>query len=68
MTKDPFGEHLYQLLRRKGIRQVELARRMYVTQATISNYTMGINGPTVATLRRIKDAIGCTWEELLDEE
>jgi transcriptional regulator with XRE-family HTH domain len=41
---------------------------MYVTQATISNYTMGINGPTVATLRRIKEAIGCTWEELLDEE
>lgn len=68
MGKDPFGEHLYWLLRRKGIRQVELARRMYVTQATISNYTMGINGPTVATLRRIKDAIGCTWEELLDEE
>ena len=68
MTKDPFGEHLYRMLRKRRISQVELARRMYVTQATVYCYTNGVNGPTVATLRRIKDALGCTWEELLDEE
>lgn len=68
MGKDPFGEHLYRLLKRQRISQSELARRLYVTQATVNCYTRGVNGPTVATLRRIKDAIGCTWEELLDEE
>lgn len=64
---DPFGENLRQLLRDRGITQTELGKRMYVTQACIGEYINRKGGPTVATIRRLKEAIGCTWEDLLGE-
>lgn len=64
---DPFGENLRRLLQERGITQSEMGRRMYVTQAAVGEYLVSKGGPTVATLRRIRDAIGCTWEDLLGE-
>ena len=67
MLVDEFGETLKAYLKEHGITQTELARRMYVTQPSVNNYLTRESGVTVATLRRIREALGCTWEDLLGE-
>lgn len=67
MLVDEFGETLKAYLKEHHITQTELARRMYVTQECVNNYTNRQSGVTIATLRRIRAALGCTWEDLLGE-
>ena len=36
------------------------------THGSIRRFEKGESGMTVATLARLKDALGCSWEDLLD--
>lgn len=58
---------LWRLLDERGMTQVMLAARAGIGKTTITNYINGYSGATLHKLRRIKAALGCTWEELLGE-
>ena len=60
-----FGERLRGLIKNGGLTQVTFAEKIGVRQSQVSGWIQGRHGPTLATLRRIRDALGCTWDELL---
>lgn len=49
---------LVQVRRHHGLSTTEVARRMNVTQASISNFENGHNSPTLAKLLRYAQAVG----------
>ena len=55
-------------LRRKALlTQEDLAEKIGVTRPCISLYETGQRRIPVSLLPAIKDALGCTWEELFGE-
>ena len=60
-----FGERLRNLIKNGGLTQVAFAEKIGVRQSQVSGWIQGRHGPTLSTLRRIRDALGCTWDELL---
>ncbi len=56
------------LRRSQLMTQAELAEKIGVTTQTISNYETGRRKIPVSLLLPIKDALGCTWDELFGEE
>ena len=55
-----FQVNLKTLMRRKFVDQTELARRLGVSQGTISKYTTGHLIPDVLMLRKMARALGCS--------
>ena len=53
-------------IKRYGLTQSEIARRMGVTPNNI-NYILYNNNPCFDTLQKIADAIGCDVKELISE-
>lgn len=47
--------------------QTDLAKKIGVSTQAVSNYEKGIRRIPVSLLPEIKDALGCTWEELFGE-
>lgn len=62
-----FRARLLGLLADRGMTQIELCRRSGVARSTLGNYAAGRVQPTLRQLRLIREALGCTWEELLGE-
>ena len=58
------GKHLKEVRVRAGISQAELARRMGVSPAMISQYETGARSPKMDTLKKIADALGVHASEL----
>lgn len=50
------------------ITQAELAARVGVSAQRMCQYEKGQRRIPVSLLIPIKDALGCTWEELFDDE
>lgn len=48
-----------------GFTQTSLARKTGLSQAAVSSIEQGTRGPSVATLIKIKRALGCEWAALL---
>lgn len=48
--------------------QSQLAEKIGVSTQAVSNYELGKRHVPVSLLFPIKDALGCTWEELFDDE
>lgn len=55
------------LRKRALLTQEELADRIGVTRPCLSQYETGRRRIPVSLLPRIRDALGCTWDELFDE-
>jgi transcriptional regulator with XRE-family HTH domain len=52
---------------RRGLTQIELAKRVKVSQAFIAQLETGEqDNPTLATLRRLAKALKCTVSELVE--
>ena len=51
-----------------GMTQVELARRVGVSQGAVWQWEKGLTQPSAARLRSLSRALGCTVDELLCEE
>ncbi len=49
-----------------GLTQVELAEKIGVSQGSLSAYESGKDTPSIKTLIRIADALGCTLDELVE--
>jgi transcriptional regulator with XRE-family HTH domain len=57
-------EKLRELRKKKGLTQVELARRMQCAQAQVSAWENGV-APTIKSLQRLAKALGVKAGELL---
>lgn len=60
-----FGELLSELRQDHGMIQKELAKVLYVSDGTISNYENGVHYPDVEKLMDIADFFGVTTDYLL---
>ena len=63
-----FAQSLKRLMLRRGLTQAELARRMGVSRHCVHYWYWGLNEPNLEKLVRLKQILGCTWEELLGDE
>ena len=52
---------------RLGISQLELAKKLNVSQQAVSMWEIGAKVPRTKTLIRISEICGCTVDELLKE-
>ena len=50
-----------------GLRQQDLAARIYVTRSTVANWETGKAMPSVMMLPKISAALGCSIESLYRE-
>lgn len=60
-----FGELLAELRQDRGMTQKELAKVLYVSDGTISNYENGVHYPDVEKLMDIANFFGVTTDYLL---
>lgn len=59
----------YELMRlRAGLSQVDAAKKLGVTQSTVSFWENGIHRPNAKVLHKISHLYGVTVDELLGEE
>jgi len=61
-----FGDRLRELRAAAELTQRELARLAGTSAAAISNFEAGNNSPTLGTLVRLADALGCNVTDLVD--
>lgn len=66
MTKS-LATNMLRMMGRRGWTSRELAVRSGLHVNTINNYLRGSHEPTLRKLRKLRDAFGCTWDELLEE-
>lgn len=68
MTKaEIFARRLREAMRVRGVKQVELAKRIGTKPATVSRYLSGKRFPTIPTLCNIAFALNVTCDFLLGE-
>ena len=60
-----FGNNLRACRERSGLTQEELARRMGCTQAYISQIEQPDARPTLGTLQKVAEAVGCPISDLV---
>jgi transcriptional regulator with XRE-family HTH domain len=60
-----FGQRLKALLDGQEIRPSEMARRLGSNDSSVSRYLSGEHEPTLATLGAIREALRCSWGDLL---
>lgn len=63
-----FSRGLRKLRSDRGITQVELAKKVEVTQAAISRYEDGSALPSLDVAERIADTLRCSVDALLERE
>jgi transcriptional regulator with XRE-family HTH domain len=61
-----FGARLRELRAAADLSQRELAKRCGTSAAAISNFEAGNNSPTLGTLVRLAEALGCNVTELVE--
>ena len=59
-------DNLWRIMGERRMTQTDVARAIGTNTNTFSHMMNGRNGISVPTLRRIKDALDVSWEELLD--
>lgn len=65
--RDDFGHRLRRILDEQNTGVIALAEYSRVSANSIWAYIRGEVSPTLKALRKMKDVLGCTWEELLGE-
>ena len=58
--------NLWRMLDERGWSNAELARRSGIASSHVSMILANRNGVTLRTARAFRDALGCTWDELLE--
>ncbi|MDY2777513.1 MAG: helix-turn-helix transcriptional regulator [Collinsella sp.] len=66
MTKQSFGSTVAALRKEKGMTQLELARKMGVTDKAVSKWERSLSFPDVASLPLLADELGTSVDELLE--
>lgn len=60
-----FGERLRKARLMKGMKQVDLAKKMGVTRSVISRYELGINDPPSENIGKLAEILGVSADYLL---
>lgn len=63
--KEAFAAKLLSLLKKRGMRQADLARALHMTRAAINGWTRGKRFPTVELAVQIADLLKVSMDELL---
>lgn len=66
MNDFKFGEHIFELRKRAGLTQVELAEKMGVTNKAVSKWEMGKAKPSTETIRKLAALFHISVDELLE--
>lgn len=62
-----FGRRLSRLMRERGLSQIGLARLMGLSRSeAVHRWVHGETEPTYIMLRRLREALGCTYDELFE--
>lgn len=64
----PVGKNVEKLLKKRGLKQYELAKLADCSPSTISDLIKGKKMPRVRALERIAKALNCKMEDLFKEE
>ena len=59
------GQNLKRIRTKKGMSQGDIARALEVHRAYISGIENGKRNPTLATIKKLSDALGVSADELL---
>lgn len=59
--------NIHELRTKKGLTQIELAKKIGVKSNTISNYEGGKRVPNAVMLKKISQALDCSVDDLLKE-
>ena len=62
-----FARNLRRAMAERGVSAKALAMDTGISRSTIDYLLSGRRSPTHSTARRIRDALGCTWDELLGD-
>ena len=63
-----FANHLNILLERRGINQIDVARELDVTTATVSNWCNGVKYPRIDVMQRLADYLKVNLSALISED
>ena len=66
-AKKVFQTNLNSILGDKGMKQVDLAKRLGCTEATVSNWCLGIKHPRITMIDKIASALGVSTDDLLTD-
>lgn len=59
------GENLKKIRTRKGVTQIEIAKKLAVNRSFVSNIENGKTNPTLSTITNLANALGVPVNELL---
>lgn len=59
------GENLKRIRTRKGVTQIEIAKKLAVNRSFVSNIENGKTNPTLSTITNLANALGVPVNELL---
>lgn len=62
-----FQRNLKLLMLDRQMTQQQLAELIGTSQGDVSRWANGYNSPTLTKLERIRDAFGCSWDELVGD-
>ena len=65
-SKKLLGRRIRELRKKRGFKQEELAERVGLESASISNIENGYNYPTIANLENILKVLNCTFLDAFD--
>lgn len=60
-----FGKKIAVLRNKKGLTQEQLAWKVEITVNYISKLERGLANPSYTILLKIKQGLGCSWEDIL---
>ncbi len=66
MSEKSFGTIIATLRKEKGMTQLDLARKMGVTDKAVSKWERDLSFPDVSSLPRLAEELGITVDELLE--
>lgn len=67
-TKERLGQQIQRHRKARGLTQNQLAEAVKIDSKSLSRLENGAFWPAVETLAGIKEALGVSWSELLDQD
>lgn len=65
VNKYKFGENIYEVLKQKKLKQIDVAKAMNTTEVQVSRWMNGERMPRVITLVKIARFLGVSTDRLL---
>lgn len=66
-AREIFVKNLNEMMQRRGVSQSDIAKKLNVTSATVSNWCAGVKYPRIDVMQRLADMLGIGLGELIAE-